>query len=274
MGISLRLTVLRYLREVVTPERRRPTWFDLPELGVMVLAFLCYFLVRGGVVDRPGEALQNARWIIDLQRSLGLFVEPAVNAWTLRAPWRVDLFNFVYFWLDFPLIVAVGGLLFWRSRYHYTVLRDSMLLSGALALVFYWTFPVAPPRFLPEWGFVDTMREFSQLSYQAQSLQPFVNPFASVPSLHVGWSLLLTIVLFRVATRRAVRVAGVVVLGLQSVAVIATANHYLFDAAVGVAVSLLALVIAVWLERNGYPRLRLWLRTQVRRGERARPAQA
>ena len=266
----MRLRVLRLMREA-TMERTRPAWSDLLEVGVMVVAFLCYFLVRGGVIDRTGEALQNARGIIELQRSLGVFVEPAVNAWTMRESWRVDFFDFVYFWLDFPLIIVIGIVLFWRKRPSYTLLRDALLISGGFALVFYWAFPVAPPRFLPEWGFVDTLQHFAHLSYQAQSISAFVNPFAAVPSLHVGWSLLVAIVLYQATTRTSIRLAGMTVLILQSIAVIATANHYLFDATIGVVVSLFALVVAVWLQRTGYPRLRLWIRTQLRRGERPRP---
>ena len=267
-----RLQFFRYLRAAVASERTRSTSLHLSEAGFVVIAFLAYFLVRGGVVNRTGDALANARWIIDLQRSLGVFVEPAVNAWTLRASWRVDLFDFVYFWLDFPLIIAIGLVLFWRSRHAYTLLRDALLISGAFALVFYWAFPVAPPRFLPEWGFVDTLQEFAHLSYQAQSVRAFVNPFAAVPSLHVGWSLLVTIALFRATGRTSVRVAGIAVLILQSIAVIATANHYLFDTTLGVAVSLCGLAGAMWLQRAGYPRARMWLRLRVRAGERPRPA--
>jgi len=270
----MRQRLLRYVREAMPAEQRRPTWFDLPELGIMALAFVCYFLVRGGVIDRSGEALQNARGIIEFQRSLGIFVEPAVNAWTLRAPWRVDLFDFVYFWLDFPLIVIIGAVLFWRNRHNYTLLRDALLISGAFALVFYWAFPVAPPRFLPEWGFVDTLQQFAHLSYQAQSLSAFVNPFAAVPSLHVGWSLLVTIVLFRSTRRTSIRFSGMVVLILQSIAVIATANHYLFDATLGVVVSLFALIVAVWLQRTGYPRLRARIRLLLRWRERPRVVRA
>ena len=174
----------------------------------------------------------------------------------MQAAWRIRLFNWVYFWLDFPLIIGVGLLLFWRSRRHYTLLRDSLLISGGFALVLYWTFPVAPPRYLPEWGFVDTMQQYAKLSYQAQSLAPFVNPFAAVPSLHVGWALLFAIVLFEVSRGWIVRVAGLAVLLLQSVAVLATANHFIFDAVVGIVVSLAALGVAYWLDGTGYPSIR------------------
>jgi hypothetical protein len=259
----VRIKLLRYMHSVTAPDRTRVEWFDLIELGLVALGFLLYFLVRGGVVDRTSEAFSHARWIIAEQRALGIFVEPVVNEWAMAASWRIRLFNFVYFWLDFPLIVGVGLYLFWRSRRHYTLLRDALLISGAFALVVYWTFPVAPPRYLPEWGFVDTMQQFAQLSYQAQSLGPFVNPFAAVPSLHVGWAMLFSIVVFDVTRSWTVRVAGASVLGLQAVAVLATANHFLFDAVAGIAISLLALAVAYWLDRAGYPMIRRALRRRL-----------
>lgn len=259
----MRARLLGYLQQATAAERTRLSWFDLFEIALVALGFLLYFIVRGGVVDRTGDALAHARWIINEQRSLGIFVEPMINEWALAAHWRVELFNFVYFWLDFPLIITVGLVLFWRSRRHYTLLRDALLISGGIALVMYWTFPVAPPRYLPEWGFVDTLEKFANLSYQAQSMRPFVNPFAAVPSLHVGWSLLLAVVLFSSTRSWLVRGGGLAVLALQSVAVIATANHYLFDASTGVMVALVALAIAVWLQRRGYPALRARLERRM-----------
>ena len=255
-GDDVRNKLLRYMHEVTAPDRTHMAWFDLVEIALVVLGFLLYFLVRGGVVDRTADALDHARWIIAEQRALGIFIEPMVNEWALAAGWRVRLFNFAYFWLDFPLIIGVGLFLFWRSRRHYTLLRDALLISGAFALVLYWTFPVAPPRFLPEWGFVDTMQQYAKLSYQAQSLRPFVNPFAAVPSLHVGWALLFAIVLFEVSRSWLVRLAGAGVLVLQTVAVLATANHFLFDALVGIVISLAALAVAYWLDGRGYPKIR------------------
>ncbi len=254
----MRLKIYRYLHRVTAPERTGLAWFDLIEFGLAALGFLCYFIVRGGVVDDAGAALDHARWIIDAQQTLGVFVEPAVNQWVLESAWRVRFVNFVYFWLDFPLIVGIAVVLFIRARRHYTVLRDALLISGGFALVMYWTFPVAPPRYLPEWGFVDTLAEFDNLSYQAQSMRPFVNPFAAVPSLHVGWSLILAIVIFDATRASWARAAILAVLGAQIVSVVGTANHFMFDAVVGALVSLAGLAFALWLQRGGYPRLRGW----------------
>jgi hypothetical protein len=251
--MDMRTRVFRYLHQATAPTRRNLTWFDLVEIGLVALGFLLYFLVRGAVVDRTGEALANARAIIGVQKSAGLLFEPALNAWTLAADWRIDFFNWVYFWLDFPLIVAFGLFLFVKSRFHYTLLRDALLISGGLALIMYVSFPVAPPRFLPEWGFVDTLEEFANLSYQAQSMAAFVNPYAAVPSLHVGWSVILAFVVFMWTRNRLLRTAAVAILAAQTVAVMATANHYLFDALVGAIVCVAALMVAMWLQSAGYP---------------------
>lgn len=264
----MRLRFYRYLHRVTAPERTDLAWFDLIEFGIAALGFLCYFIVRGSVVDDAGAALDHARWVIEAQQTFGLFVEPAVNQWVLESAWRVRSVNFVYFWLDFPLIVGIAVVMFVRTRRHYTVLRDALLASGAIALAMYWTFPVAPPRYLPEWGFVDTLAEFDNLSYQAQSMRPFVNPFAAVPSLHVGWSLILSVVVFD-ATRAAwARIAVISVLGVQTVAVVGTANHFMFDAVIGALVSLAGIAFALWLQRGGYPRLRDWFQGRAARIER------
>ncbi len=257
--------LLRYTLRATSPTRqRRLDWWDLSEIGLVALGFLLYFVVRGAVVDRTADALRHARVIIEWQSSLGLWIEPRFHAWVLESDWFLSLMNFVYFWFDFPLIIAVGLLLFWKSRPHYTLLRDSLLISGAIALLVYWTFPVAPPRYLTEWGFVDTLEQYANLSYQAQSMKPFVNPFAAVPSLHVGWALLLMTTVFMATTRLRYRVAAATVFVLQVMAVVATANHYLFDAAVGLVVCLIAFRIALWLQDGGYPRMREWLAQRER----------
>ena len=259
----MRVKIYRYLHEVTAPSRTGLAWFDLIEIGLVALGFLLYFLVRGAVVDREDAAIANANWIIDLQDSLGLWIEPDVNRWAIESDLLVRLFNFAYFWLDFPLIVAIGLLLFWKRRTFYTLLRDALLISGGFALVMYWTFPVAPPRFMPELGFVDTLKEYSDLAYQAQSTAAFVNPYAAVPSLHVGWALIVAIVVFWATKHWLLRIGAITSLVLQSVAVVATANHYIFDGVVGVAVCLVGLAIAVGLERAGYPGIRRWLGSRV-----------
>ena len=237
---------------------------DFFEISLVGFAFLLYFLVRGSVVDRTGEAFDRAVRIIDLERDLGFFWELELQTLILGKEALIQFFNAVYFWLDFPLIAVVGlWMYFWR-RHQYTITRDAILTSGAIALVIYHLFPVAPPRLVPGFGFVDTLADFSSLSYQAQSTQPFVNPYAAVPSLHVGWALLLMLGIMWSVRSKAVWFLAALLPVAQMAAIVFTGNHFIFDAVIGVVVALMGLVIAFMLQRWGYANLKRWWRRRVR----------
>jgi len=232
---------------------------DFFELSLVGIAFLLYFLVRGSVVDRTGEAFHRAIRIIDLEQKWGFFWELELQALILGSQALVQVLNTIYFWLDFPLIVVVGLWLYFWHRHQYTITRDAILSSGAIALVIYHLFPVAPPRLLPAFGFVDTLAVFSNLSYQAQSTQPFVNPYAAVPSLHVGWAVLLMLGIMGATRSKPIWFLAALVPVSQTAASVLTGNHFIFDAIIGLVVALMGLVIAIMLQRFGYAYLRRWL---------------
>jgi hypothetical protein len=233
---------------------------DLAELALVALAFLLYFIVRANVVDRPELALANAREIIEWERALGIYAEAEWQRAILDERLLVRSFNFVYFWLDFPLIAGLGLYLYATKRQHYTFTRDAILFSGAVALVAYNLFPVAPPRLLPEAEVIDTLQLYSNLSYQSQSTSFFVNPYAALPSLHVGWALLLSIGVVRAFPGNRL-VLGLAVLHplAQTASTVFTGNHYFLDAAGGVLAAALGLAFAIAMQRWGYAMLRRWL---------------
>jgi hypothetical protein len=235
--------------------QRRRIYRDVFELSLVALAFLFYFLVRGAVVDRQADALNNAHRIMDLERTLGIFWEPRLQEVVLHRRPLVDLFNFIYFWMDFPLIVTVGFLLYFFRRHQYTVARDAILLSGAIALVIYNLFPVMPPRLIPGGEFVGTIEKYNQLSYQAQSLKAFVNPYAAVPSLHFGWAMIIGGAIFLATRNLAARALGILLPWAQLAAIVFTANHYIMDAFVGLVVCLVGVLLAGALQLWFYPAL-------------------
>lgn len=167
-------------------------------------------------------------------------------------------------------------------------MRDAFLLSGAIALVIYWLYPVAPPWALKELadrfdpgapsyvtGFFDTMQAYLGYGYQAQSTRAFVNPYAAMPSLHFGWDLLLGVGIVWASWRQPwmwlTLPIGIFLPLSQIPAITATANHYFLDAAAGAVVALMgfpaALALRRWayppliaaLERSPWPALRGWL---------------
>jgi hypothetical protein len=245
-------------RKLVDTLARHRVYRDVFEIGLVAIAFLLYFLVRGSVVDRDAEALRNAIDVVDLERTLGFYWEPDLNDAILGHGALIQFFNAVYFWLDFPIIVAIGlWLYFFGRRHEYTVARDALLVSGAIALVVYHLFPVAPPRLLPpEYGFVDTLDQYTHISYQAQSTQPFVNPYAAMPSLHYGWAVLIGGVLIWSTKNVWLRGLGLFLPIGQFTSILFTANHYILDAMAGLVVGLMGLLIAMALQRWGYARIR------------------
>lgn len=238
--------------------RRHRVYRDVFEIGLVALAFLLYFIVRGAVVDRADDAYANARHIMDFERSVGIFWEPRLQEIVLHRKPLIDLFNFIYFWLDFPLIVTIGFWLYFFRRHEYTIARDALLLSGAISLVIYALYPVMPPRLLPTGEFVGTIEQYNQLSYQAQSLSAFVNPYAAVPSLHFGWAMIIGGALVVSVRQPLVRGFGLLLPWAQLAAIVFTANHYITDAVVGCAVCVVGLGLAWGMQVWVYPWVANW----------------
>ena len=95
-------------------------------------------------------------------------------------------------------------------------------------------FPTAPPRFLPEWGFVDSVAEFTGVAQDSVAVDALFNPYAAVPSMHVGFALMIGSPLARLvkhACGSSVFWASYPL--LVTFVIVATANHFVADAVLG-----------------------------------------
>jgi membrane-associated phospholipid phosphatase len=135
-----------------------------------------------------------------------------------------------------------------RRPSSYPLIRNAMVVSGAIGLVFFVTWPVAPPR-LAALGLVDTVTEQSH-AYRVLQPPAFVNQYAAMPSLHAGWDLLVGMAIFTAASSVLVKAIGVAMPVLMAFAVVATANHYLLDVVAGIALALVGQAVALWLEKR------------------------
>lgn len=222
-------------------ERDRRVGF-LREVVFIMAAFFVYFATRGATEGSFDEALSHARQVEDLERWLGIFVEPRMQDAILDHRWLVEAANLIYIWAHWPVIAAVAIWLYRTRPKRYFVMRNAVLISGAVGLVIFALYPTAPPR-LAGLEVVDTV---VQRSDYYKGFQPsfLSNQYAAVPSLHVGWSVLLGVALIRESGRPLLQVAGVLVPLVMTWAVIVTANHYVLDGVAGAALSLGALMIA------------------------------
>lgn len=233
----------------------------LREAGLVALAMLAYFFVRNVTVGEADEAFANAERITDLEQSVHLAWEETLQASIVGSDFLVMLANWVYIWGHWPVILGTAIVLYLYRRDRYYLLRNALFVSGAIGFLFFALFPVAPPRLL-ELGLVDTVTDQSS-AYRALQPPGLTNQYAAFPSLHVGWNIVVGIVLLTTSAHLAVRLFAVVSPLAMGFAVIATANHFVIDVAAGTVVVVVGLAVAYTIEGRGVARL-------GHRGSRAR----
>ena len=220
---------------------RLPGWarFVAIEAGVWVGLYAAYLAVRMVAISGEASAMANARGIVDVERYTGLLIETDVQGWL--EPLH-GIFSAYYMLMFGPLVAATLVGLALRRRDAYKELSRALLLAIAIASVVFVVFPAAPPRLIPELGIADTVGLAGSHDSGSFGGVKF-NPYAAMPSMHVGWSLLVGLTLFGVARRRWLKAAAAAHPVLMTVTVVATGNHYLLDAVAGAAIALFALAL-------------------------------
>ncbi len=225
----------------------RPGLRDGAEVLLIASTLPLYYLVRGVTHAQIPQAVSRGISIVHLEQSLGIFWEPQLQHSILSYDWMVTALNALYLYGHLPVIGALAVWLYFWHRPQYLLMRNAFLISGAIALIIFVNFPTAPPRLLPSelgFGFVDTIfREYKASRPDTPSF--FVNEYAAMPSMHIGWNLLAGIAIW-LASRNIFIRAFAVLMPLAMVSdIILTANHYILDAAAGLGVMLIGLGIAV-----------------------------
>jgi PAP2 superfamily len=202
------------------------------ELAALAALYGAYELVRGFGSEDWAAARAHTADIVALERRLNLFVEQDIQDLAGLLPGVPALLGFLYVALHFA---GTAGVLIWvhhRRPHAFPFLRTTLIVSTALALAGYVLYPAAPPR-LANLGFADTVSTHTGLNLSSDLLGSLYNPIAAVPSLHFGYSLIVGVAVAQLASRRSLRLVGAAYPGLMLLIIVATGNHFLFDAAAG-----------------------------------------
>jgi membrane-associated phospholipid phosphatase len=220
-------------------------WPDaLWQIGLFALADLCYETVRGIADGNDAVAFDNARSIVDLEQGAGLFFEPDLQSWVMNHRVLVDFANFMYVNSHFVITTTVLVWIYLRHNRRFYFIRNTFMVAMVLALLGYLMMPTAPPRFLPELGFVDTIAYYADVHHDSAFVTLFFNPYAAVPSMHVAFALMLAVPAIQLVRRRVVKALWGLYPLLVAFVVVVTGNHWWFDAAVGAVVALVAALVA------------------------------
>jgi hypothetical protein len=204
--------------------------------------YAVYEATRGLVAGDAHVALRHAQDVVSLEQSLHIFVEESIQHAAQTVPGLMGTLGFAYLTMHLSL---TGGLLLWlhhRRPAAYPLVRTTLLLATALAVVGYVVFPTAPPR-LSDVGIADTVTG-GQVDLNKGLVSSLYNPFAAVPSMHVSYALIVGASLARHAPHVITRLAGLAYPPFVLLVVVATGNHFLVDAVAGAAVAVVAVLAA------------------------------
>ena len=169
----------------------------------------------------------------------------------------------MYLNAQFTVTMAALVYIYLRHNASFYFVRNMFTVAMWTANVGFMLFPTAPPRFFPEWGFSDSVANFTRVGHDSVAVNSLVNPYAAVPSMHVAFALMIAVPLARLSKHRVTRVIWTVYPLLVAFVIIATANHFLADAVLGACTA----GFGAWTASRAGPRAsgRLGVRSRSRR---------
>ncbi len=230
-------------------------WADvLRQLSLFLGAYLLYQVVRG-VVDGNdvAKATWNAYRVINLEETLHVFVEPGIQAWVVHQRWLLDIADSSY--LNAHYVITIGALvwIYLRRNDSFYFVRNMFMVAMAFALVGYALYPTAPPRLEPQWGFTDSIQQFTGITVEHGPSSALLNLYAAIPSMHVCFALMIGWPMARLVKNRLAAIAWAVYPVYIAFVVIATGNHYLTDVVLGAITALASALLSTQLLARARP---------------------
>jgi hypothetical protein len=227
-------------------------WLDaLRQISLFAAAYFAYRLVRGLVEGDANAAFAHARDLIGIESRLHFFVEPSIQAWASGSHLVMVCASWLYVNAQTSITLSALLYLYLRHNRSFYFVRNMFMIAMAIALIGYIVFPTAPPRFMPEWGFIDSVSDLTgvRVSHASGAMTALFNPYAAVPSMHVAFALMIGWPLARLARHSVVRVAWLMYPFLMTFVIVVTANHFIVDALLGAFTAGASAYGAGWLAR-------------------------
>lgn len=204
-------------------------------VAAVLILFQVYKLARRTFIER-GETLgyQHADSVVDFEKRLHLFFELDLQKWAIESVSVIRGFNYMYSYMMWIFLTCLGLMIVFAHE-KYKFWRRVFFCSMVLALPWFALYPLAPPRFMTDLGFVDTLAIYGP-QYFKDSGMVQANRFAAMPSMHCGWTLIaacmLTVTLKQYIGRFAYIFGGALAGGMF-LTVMVTGNHWWIDGVVG-----------------------------------------
>ncbi len=123
------------------PERQ-PWWRDRErwrvaskEIAGTAIVMAVYFLVRGMRPEAIDESVARSLQIVQFEQQLGIFHEVTWQQWFLSYTWLINIANFIYAWLHYPVMLAIAVWLVIKDPWNFRFVRNVLIVSARDLLV-------------------------------------------------------------------------------------------------------------------------------------------
>ncbi|HET9692065.1 MAG TPA: phosphatase PAP2 family protein [Acidimicrobiales bacterium] len=171
-----------------TRHRLRPLRPWAGEVTLLLVLYAMWQYAGAWSIGRASAAAGRGLAIWRAERWLHLPSERAVQAAFLGHRTLLHLANEWYAEVHVPALGVLLVWCFWRHRDRYPALR-AVVVGVTAASLLIALLPVAPPRLLPSLGVVDTAAVIGPSTYAGGA--PGIDQLSAMPSLHVGWALIV-----------------------------------------------------------------------------------
>ena len=200
--------------------------------------YIAYQIARGEADRNTVKAFVNGQWVLQKEKGLGALFEPAVQRVVDTSSVLVTLTTYTYWLSQFAVVGLTLLWVYFRHQERFAGFRNWLIVANLIGLVGYVLVPTAPPRMFPEWGFVDTLDQYSSLNHDSGLIASAANPYAAMPSLHAMDALIVGIVMASLARSRFAKALWAFWPAWVAFTVVSTGNHYWLDVVAGFAIAL------------------------------------
>jgi hypothetical protein len=226
--------------------RALSTWTR--ELALMFALYALWQLAGDLSVHGVNGAVGRGRDLWRVERWLHLPSEATVQRMVLPHRELVHLLNSYYVEVHVPALGLALVWLFVRHRDRYPAVRNVLVAVTGASLVIQ-LLPVAPPRLVTGLGVVDTGHLIGPSTYPA-TVAPGLDQLSAMPSLHVGWALIVAgSIIWSLRARW--RWLALLYPALTWWVVLVTGNHYWLDGAVSLLLVVVATLVVGLLRAGG-----------------------
>jgi membrane-associated phospholipid phosphatase len=228
--------------------RKRPLLIG--ELLIVAALMVVYDRLRSWAPVDVTVAVDHGLAILRLEMSLHLRVEDGLNTWLAGQPVLRYLAADYYQFMHETVALSVLAICYLRRPAVYRSARNALVLTNVVGLVLYALYPVAPPRLLPDAGFVDLV---ARAGFGASHGAITADQYGAMPSLHLAWATWATLTVFAMTRRWWLRALLCAHVAMTAFIVVATGNHYVFDVVVGMTLGVTSALVTGLLVRRAAP---------------------